>query len=496
MNMPVTQNPLLNVPLCLRDTLRLRGTESSSFICDEEQSISRADLASGSILNGRPDELRGQCVIVITASQLTATMVLIELDGIARRLVVYPNESSLDHLPYVIEATGADAIVSDVLGLSEMVSGIRHFAPTPHIVGSEIYDHRIEQQTEWITFTSGTTGRPKLAGHTLSSLVGAISSGGVPATETIWSTFYDIRRFGGLQVFLRALMSGSTLVLSSASETPAQFLTRAGSYGITHISGTPSHWRRALMSGSAKSIAPTYIRLSGEIVDQGILDHLRSEYPAANIVHAFGSSEAGTVFEVRDGLAGFPADLLRDAPKVEMKVEADTLRVRSGMAAYKYLGSDAPPLKDADGFVDTGDLVELRDGRYYFVGRRDGRINVGGLKVHPEEIETILNRHPAVLMSQVRAKKNPITGAVVAAALVLRAPLGPGSAEERLVQESILRFCREFLPPHKTPALIRFVPALAIAASGKIVRSFPEETNAVSYSPSLETTISSSKAEL
>lgn len=451
MNLSATQNPVVNSPLCLWDALRLSGTETSSFICDADQSISRAEVARGSILNGHGDELRGQCVIVITAGQLTAGMALIELDGIARRIVVYPNESSLDHLPYVIEATNADAIVSDVSGLPEMASSIRQFAPAPHTIGSRICDRKTQQQTEWITFTSGTTGRPKLARHTLSSLVGAIPSAVVPATGTIWSTFYDIRRFGGLQVFLRALMSGTSLVLSSASETPAQFLTRAGSLGVTHISGTPSQWRRALMSGSAKSIAPTYIRLSGEVVDQGILDHLRSVYPTAKIVHAFGSNEAGTVFEVRDGLAGFPADLLRDAPKVDMKVEENTLRVRSAMAAQSYLGADAPSLKDPDGFVDTGDLVELRDSRYYFVGRRDGRINVGGLKVYPEEVETILNRHPAVHMSQVRAKKNPVTGAVVAASVVLRSPSGTGHAEERLLRESILRFCREFLPPTKHP---------------------------------------------
>ncbi len=470
MNLSAGQNSVVNSPFCLWDALRVSETETSSFICDAEQSISRPDVARGSILNGRRNELRGQCVIVITADQLTAGMALIELDGIVRRIVVYPNESSLEHLPFVIEATNADAIVSDLPDLPEIAPGVRQIAPTPHTVGLQIGDGRIQQQTEWITFTSGTTGRPKLASHTLSTLVGAIPSGVVPASRTVWSTFYDIRRFGGLQVFLRALMSGTSLVLSSTSETPAQFLVRAGSFGVTHISGTPSQWRRALMSGSAKSITPTYIRLSGEIVDQGILDQLRSVYPMAKIVHAFGSNEAGTVFEVRDGLAGFPAELLRDAPNVEMKVEAETLRVRSGMAAIRYLGTDAPSLKDAGGFVDTDDLVELRDGRYYFVGRQDGRINVGGLKVYAEEVETILNRHPAVHMSHVRAKKNPVTGAVVSAAVVLRSPLSTGYADELSLQESILRFCREFLPPHKIPALIQFVPALAIAASGKIIR--------------------------
>ena len=62
-------------------------------------------------------------------------------------------------------------------------------------------------------------------------------------------------------------------------------------------------------------------------------------------------------------------------------------------------------LTDADGFVDSGDIVELRGDRYYFVGRRGGIINIGGLKVHPEEIEAVINRHPDVRMS--RAKIAP-----------------------------------------------------------------------------------------
>ena len=81
----------------------------------------------------------------------------------------------------------------------------------------------------------------------------------------------------------------------------------------------------------------------------------------------------------------------------------------------------APALADDDGFVDTGDIVERRGERYYFVGRRGGIINVGGLKVHPEEVEAVINRHPQVRMSLVRPKRSPITGAIVVADVVLNA---------------------------------------------------------------------------
>jgi len=60
--------------------------------------------------------------------------------------------------------------------------------------------------------TSGTTGAPKLVAHRLEGLLGAIR----PACEPIpvWATFYDIRRYGGLQIFLRACVTGAQLLLS------------------------------------------------------------------------------------------------------------------------------------------------------------------------------------------------------------------------------------------------------------------------------------------
>ena len=156
-------------------------------------------------------------------------------------------------------------------------------------------------------------------------------------TSVLWSTFYDIRRYGGLQIFLRALLGGGSLVLSSAQESTGDFLIRAGAQGVTHISGTPSHWRRALMSPSAHRIAPRYVRLSGEIADQAILDDLRALYPEAKIAHAFASTEAGVAFEVGDGLAGFPASLIGQ-PSAQCRNEG-----RRWLAAYP-LSAKCDPL--------------------------------------------------------------------------------------------------------------------------------------------------------
>jgi acyl-CoA synthetase (AMP-forming)/AMP-acid ligase II len=122
---------------------------------------------------------------------------------------------------------------------------------------------------------------------------------------------------------------------------------------------------------------------------------------------------------------------------------------------------------DTDGFVDTGDMVEARDGRYYFAGRREGIINVGGLKVHPEEVEAVIAEHPAVQMVRVRGRSNPITGAIVVADIVVR-PDFKDSFD--IVSNEILTACRQALPLYKVPALLHDVSALDIAGSGKLMR--------------------------
>jgi acyl-CoA synthetase (AMP-forming)/AMP-acid ligase II len=227
------------------------------------------------------------------------------------------------------------------------------------------------------------------------------------------------------------------------------------------------------MSPAAGVIAPEYVRLSGEIADQAILDNLRRVYPQAAIGHAYASTEAGVGFEVTDGLEGFPASLLRRDGDVRMKVEGGSLRIRSSRTASLYVGSKGGAIADEDGYVDTGDMLEPRGDRYYFVGRRGGIINVGGQKVHPEEVEAIINRHAGVRMSLVKARPNPITGAIIVADVVLtdEASAAALDADERDIKRGILRTCRDKLPPYKVPASIRIVASLDVTTAGKLARS-------------------------
>ena len=96
------------------------------------------------------------------------------------------------------------------------------------VAGAAPIERRGSESTEWILLTSGTTGQPKLVAHTLASLAGTLprpTAGRSAAAPTVWSTFYDIRRYGGLQIYLRAVLSGAPLVLSSADESTRDFLS-------------------------------------------------------------------------------------------------------------------------------------------------------------------------------------------------------------------------------------------------------------------------------
>jgi acyl-CoA synthetase (AMP-forming)/AMP-acid ligase II len=429
------------------------------------------ELARGTCLGGGLPALAGRSVLLATASQLTSALALIELQGLARRIVILPPDADPAHLAAVVATAGVDAAVID-----EGTPAHRAFDGLALVACNPLIEPLADAlppavHTEWVMLTSGTTGVPKMVRHDLATLRSALVAPSPADGADVWGTFYDIRRYGGLQIYLRAVCSGASLVLSSPGEPVPDHLARLAAQGVTHLSGTPSQWRRALMMVPAvEAIAPRYVRASGEIADQAVLDSLRAAFANAIIGHAYASTEAGVAFDVNDGLAGFPADyvgVVRNG--VAMKIVDGTLRIRSCGVAKGYVGGEALV---AAGFVDTGDMVERHGERFYFAGRRGGIINVGGLKVHPEEIEAVINRHPSVRMSLVQGRQNPVTGSIVVADVVLK---GEGLAAEKLPQQialkdDILKLCRETLPRHKVPAAISFVPALKVAATGKLVR--------------------------
>ncbi len=451
--------PLPEMPTLLR--LIDRASGSDRVVATRRYVTPLADFAWGASLHSHPSDLAGRSVLLYVGDMAKAAAALIDLDGCARRIVLCPPGWDHSSLAAAAEVAEADALVYDDEREAPPISV--SLAVPCGLPLRPLGSPRAEtQETEWILPTSGTSGAPKLVVHALRTLMGAVAD--APLQQ--WATFYDIRRYGGLQIFLRALAGRGSLRLTDAEEGVRGALARFGAAGVTHISGTPSHWRNVLISGEGQRIDPEYIRLSGEIADDAVLSALRALYPRARIEHAYASTEAGVVFAVDDGRSGFPASWLERCEPVQMKIVDGALCVRSDRRALRYLGATLPPIANGDGFVDTGDQIEQRDGRLYFIGRRGGVINVGGAKVHPEEVEAVLNAHAAVRASRAYARKSPITGGVVFAEVVLRDERAPHTECER----EILAACRAQLPHHMTPAGLRFVAELPMTDGGKLIR--------------------------
>src|SRR5205814_6403112 len=152
-------------------------------------------------------------------------LALIELDGIARRLIICPPDIAREHLAALAVEAGVDAIVSDHDGLGDMLDVPLRVACTGTVSrGADTQPAR--GRTDWVLLTSGTTGAPRMVAHDVATLTAPIRGPLGVGRNIVWGTFYDIRRYGGLQILLRAALGGGSLVISGAGESIGDFLVR------------------------------------------------------------------------------------------------------------------------------------------------------------------------------------------------------------------------------------------------------------------------------
>ena len=197
----------------LRDTLDSPADCSRRYVCGPKGHVLLDDLRSSTPIGD--EDLGGRCVLLFTRDQLLATLVLLELDGVAAQIVLCPPDLNSPQLASVAASVQADALISDTITEDHSALGaVRQIRCTGTLTPRKNWPR--PYVTEWVLLTSGTTGPPKMLIHSLASLTAGIGRAGRADTDTVWGTFYDIRRYGGLQIFLRAILGGYPLVLSGA----------------------------------------------------------------------------------------------------------------------------------------------------------------------------------------------------------------------------------------------------------------------------------------
>jgi acyl-coenzyme A synthetase/AMP-(fatty) acid ligase len=307
--------------------------------------------------------------------------------------------------------------------------------------------------------TTGTTGVPKAARHDWKVLTRPVE-GLTRHPEQRWLLAYGPYQFSGIQVMLHVAGCQATLVAPFPRQ-PRDGLEAMLSEGVTSVSATPTYFRFLLADARSRQVELPPLKqvtLGGEAVPADLLERIKAAFPGARISQIYGSTESGTIMSVRDGEPGFPADALysESNPDSKVRLRDGQIWVRATSAMLGYAGeTDSDPARsEVEGWWPTGDLAEIVGDRVVFRGRNSDVINVGGVKVDPLPVEQRITSLPEVVAARVFGRRNPMTGAIVAAEVV-----PAREADEERMRHEIKQAVAD-LPRAWHPRSVRFVEAL------------------------------------
>jgi acyl-CoA synthetase (AMP-forming)/AMP-acid ligase II len=320
-----------------------------------------------------------------------------------------------------------------------------HLEPTGREAAHPHYDTlRAAGHPGLVLFSSGSTGLPKAAVHDLDHLLAKFR---VPRQKFRTLVFLLLDHIGGINTLFYTLSNGGAIVLSR--DRSAAAVCEAVETGRVELLPTsPTFLNLLLLSGEARRRDLSSLKLityGTEPMPASTLERACREFPNARFLQTYGSTELGILrSQSRDSNSLW---LRIGGEGFECKVVDGRLWVRAASAMLGYLNAPSP--FDAEGFYDTGDLVET-DGEWIrFLGRKSDVINVGGNKVHPAEVESTLLEMEDVLDVAVHGEPHALTGQVVAA--IVRTAKPEPVTEFKL---RMRRFCADRLATYKIPARV------------------------------------------
>lgn len=347
---------------------------------------------------------------------------------------------------------------------------------------AEAHQHAPDD-TAFILYTSGTTGRPKGVELTASNLLDATSSF-VPVfrltADDRFGTALPLAHVFGQAVLSAVLVTGASLSLLTPFE-PVQMLKMIRRDELTALAGVPTMWNAILHAG-LEEFGPsdfTQLRLAvsgGASLPVEVMRAFNERF-GCTILEGYGMTEStgaatfndlnrpqkvgtvgpalpGSVIEVRN------PDGAVVAPDVvgEVFIKGPTI-----MKGYRNRPEETAAVL-VDGWLKTGDLGMLdADGYLSIVDRAKDLIIRGGYNVYPREVEEILYEHPDIVEVAVVGVPDAHFGEEVAAVVAL----APGAT---LTGEELRAWAKVQLSAYKVPRLFQFVKSLPKGATGKILK--------------------------
>ena len=306
-------------------------------------------------------------------------------------------------------------------------------------------DFRALGEPGLILLSSGSTGGIKASLHDFSRVLANYQGRQTRPYRTL--AFLMLDHIGGINTLLHILTSGGTVV-TLAERTAEAICAGIQRHRVQLLPTTPTFLRMLLISGAYKKYdlgSLELITYGTEPMPTATLESLHAAFPGVRLKQTYGLTEVGilpTKSEQDDSLW-----LAVGGPGYETKIVDNVLWIRAQMAMVGYLNAPSP--FDADGWFNTGDVVEQKGDYIRFMGRKSEIINVGGEKVFPAEIENFIQQLDNVKEVTVRGRPSPITGNVIVATVELVEPEDPDDLEER-----VCAACRRRLAPFKVPAMV------------------------------------------
>jgi len=295
-----------------------------------------------------------------------------------------------------------------------------------------------------VLFSSGSTGKPKAIVQDMERLLAKFARPGKAQRMLI---FLQLDHIGGINSLLYTLANGGTLVIPPA-RSPQEVARAIEAHRVELLPTSPTFLNLLLLSGVLKDRDLSSLKLvtyGTEPMPESTLERMREALPETRLQQTYGLSEVGILRSRSRGSDSLWMQV--GGEEFETKIVEGRLWIRAESAMIGYLNAPAP--FDEEGYFDTGDLVEQDGDWIRILGRSSDIINVGGQKVYPAEVESVLLEMDGVLDAVVFPEDNPITGKHVAA----RVQLAEGETAAAF-KARMRRFCRERMPGFKVPARV------------------------------------------
>ena len=298
-----------------------------------------------------------------------------------------------------------------------------------------------------ILFSSGSTGKPKAMIHNLDTLIDSFKDKKEKSMNMLVFLMFD--HIGGLNTVFNALCMGACLIIPKIKDakTICELIEK---YKIMVLPSSPTFLNLILISEEYKNYDLSSLRMityGTETMPQSLLLKLKEVFPKVKFLQTFGTSETG--ISTTSSKSSNSLFMKLEDINGEYKIVENELWLRSKTQVLGYLNASMDSFT-SDGWFKTGDLVEV-DGEYIkIIGRAKEVINVGGQKVLPSEIESIILEMEEISDCMVYGEKNAITGQTVVCDVVLNKNI-------ENIKKRVRVFCKDRLDAYKIPTKVNVV---------------------------------------